>query len=228
MADDEFEAKETKLKPIFMPEHEKLLNPFEDAEEYFTYWLHKMRDTPKRPKRTWEYSLQLPDGSGYRHGRDSGDSYSLEREKRANPEWWESLMSLRNTASFISEYIYNSRLMDKLKKIPDAVPIMHECCKYFMEHDSRTGLPGVCYIIGEPVPGSPFQEYGYNQPHIEKKIPILPGCDGPFAWDRPPTPPENERMPLFPKRKKIIWENYKDEVLARRLYKVQGAHETSN
>ena len=48
MADDEFERE--KVTPIFQPEHEKKLNAFRNAPEYFTYWLKKLRDTCATPE----------------------------------------------------------------------------------------------------------------------------------------------------------------------------------
>jgi hypothetical protein len=181
---------------------------------------------PKIHKNSRATDLKLPDGT-------YSQNYSLEKDKQANPEWWASLMSLRNTASFISQYIYNVGLMDKLKKIedPDPVAVMHEACLFFMEYDSRTGLPGVCYTIGAPVPGSPHSEYykGPGMEDVEWVTPTLPGADGPMGHDMEPMPDytDGDKDPdgFWEKRPKIYWETHKELVLneALKLYPVKRA-----
>ena len=104
-------------------------------------------------------------------------------------------MSKRNSASFISQYIYNRGCMEKLKQVEGAKEIMDRACKYFLRYDSRTGLPGTSHSLGWTVEGTPFETMYKGFPDdVVWEIPTLPGADGPIGSDMPP-PPEPDPTP---------------------------------
>ena len=165
---DDDEDPYPRIEPIPLAPGEEDLNAFDNAKKYFTYWLHKLDNPP-------EEAIEL-----HRNGKDRD---------------WGILMSKRNSASFISQYIYNRGLMKKLEKIPEHHDILTRATYYFQERDSRTGIPGIMATLGKPVPGTPFENYYKGAPGSEPvvwEIPTLPGCDGPIGYDMPPTPEDDE------------------------------------